>query len=1185
MNASFVHLHLHTPYSLLDSTLRLEPLFKKAAEDKMEAVAMTDHGNMFGAVDFFLQAKKFGIKPILGCEVYLAPGNRRQTGTHGTPDSEIAPYSSCRTGLHHLVLLCMNEAGYRNLCRLVSCGFFEGFYYKPRIDKEVLAEYHEGLIATSACLKGEIAHLCLTGDMDRARQMVQWYQKIFPDRFYLEIQQTGIPQQIVANQRIVALSKELGVPLIATADCHYLNREDAYSHEVVMAVQTGRTLEEAESSGIKSDQYFFKTQAEMLADFKPYPEALDNTRVVSDQCGFEFKFKDASGKKIYHFPKFEPPAGKSQREHLEEEACHGLEKRFREIESRRGAFESAQEAGYRSRLQRELEVIFETGFTGYFLIVSDFIKAAKSRGIPVGPGRGSGAGSLVAYCLEITNLDPIEHGLLFERFLNVERISLPDFDVDFCMDRRDEVIQYVSEKYGKENVAQIITFGTLHARGVIRDVARAFGIPPSEIDPVAKLVPEALKITIDEALEQEPRLRALTEKDPKMRRLIDVARTLEGLYRHASIHAAGLVISNRPMVEHCPLYRGKNDEVVIQYDMNSADQVGLIKFDFLGLTTLTFLRKAEMLIHKRHPADQFELDQVNLADKKMYEMLQKGDTLGVFQLESSGMQDLMKKLRPDCFADIVASNALYRPGPMGSGMLDDFIERKHGRTSVTYDFEELRSTLQETYGVIVYQEQVLQVAMILAGYTAGAADILRRAMGKKKEEEMAMQKKVFLEGAEKKGHPLPKAERIFDLMAKFAGYGFNKSHAAAYSMLTCQTAYIKAHYPVEFYSALLSIEAENTEKITKYIADAKRHNIEILPPDVNESETDFTILSDRAIRFGLGAIKGVGQIAIDSIIESRQKDDKFEDLHDFCIRTNSRTVNKRVIEALVKAGAFDGFRVNRSSLYAAVDEALNAGAAIQKRKDDNQSSFTDLLDDQEALFGKRQVTYPNEPPWNRLLELSYEKDTIGIYVTGHPLDDFEYELKRYTTGDIQTLADSQNSRDVMVGAQVVALRQILTKRGDRMAFATLEDKKGQIEAVVFSDTYLDHEALLNGTEPVWIKGRLEVSPGGNKIILSKKNGALVLPLRYAYEILAKEMHVHLSVPPDQGPISHDKLARLQSYVRTQGGRGEGQIFLHLAVGPHATTVLRMKEAVTLSREAVNFVQDVFKDEKVSIEFR
>jgi len=1187
VNADFTHLHLHSQFSLLDGAIRLDELFKTASADKMEAVALTDHGNMFGALDFYLKAKAHGIKPILGCEVYLAPGSRLMRGTHTSGDEEAPPYATARSGMNHLVLLCMNEIGYRNLCRLVSIGYLEGFYYKPRVDKEVLAKYSEGLIATSACLKGEVTAQALIGDMDRARESAKWYRDIFQGRFYLEMQSNGLPQQMVVNQRFQELAKDLQIPLIATADCHYLTKQDAFSQEVLLHIQTGRQMEDPAGGNLKCDEFYFKPQAVIKEEFSFCPEAIANTMEIAKQCNFDFVFEDEHKKKIYHYPKFEPPGGITAVDYLNQMAYQGLEERLKTkalLENK--TLNPEERKVYDDRLARELGVINEMGFTGYFLIVADFIQHAKNNGIPVGPGRGSGAGSLAAFSLKITDLDPLEHGLLFERFLNPERISLPDFDVDFCMDKRGQIIDYVVQKYGKDCVAQIATFGKLQARGVIRDVGRVFGLQASDVDKIAKLVPETLNITLDEAFETEPRLRQLTETDPKLHHLFQVCRSLEGLARHASMHAAGIVISNRPMVEHCALFKGKNDEMIVQFDMNNADRIGLIKFDFLGLKTLTFLTAAEKLIRQRHPEDKFSLELVSLSDKKMYEMLTKGDTAGIFQLESSGMQDLMKKVKPDAFGDIVASNALYRPGPIGSGMLDDFIGRKHGTVPVIYDFDELKPILEETYGVIVYQEQVQQISMVIASYTAGGADLLRRAMGKKKAEEMAKQKAIFLEGAKKGNFDLTKSEKIFDLMEKFAGYGFNKSHAAAYSLITCQTAYIKAHYPVEFYAALLSIERENTDKITKYIADARRHDIAVLQPDINESETDFTVLSERQIRFGLGAIKGVGQLAIDSVLEARKKNGPFKDLFDLCARTNTRTANKRVIEAFVKAGALDGFKIHRASLFAAVDEALEMGSAMQKSLDDNQPSFSDLLGGEEtSSFDQRTISYPNVDPWPRLQELKNEKETIGFFVTGHPLDDFKTEVQSYTTctiGDAQTFT---SAREVMLGAEVVALREIFTKRGDRMAFATLEDTTGQIEAVIFSDIFLENDVILKSGEPIWVKAQLEPGDGSNKVILSKKSKAQVLPLRYAYEVLGREIHIKVPANQTQGGLPEAKVKKLQTFLQSVQDRAGVPVFMHVILdGGKARAILKLKEAIPLKRDTVNSIQSLLQEEKATIEF-
>lgn len=1184
--SEFAHLHLHSQYSLLESSIRLDELFKTALDFKMTAVGLTDHGNMFGAVDFYLKAKKFGLKPILGCEVYVAPGGRLLRGNTGNGDDELAPYSTGRSGLQHLVLLVQNEIGYQNLCKLVSSGYLEGFYYKPRIDKELLAKHSEGLIATSACFKGEVTSAALIGDMDRAREAALWFKNVFPGRFYLEMQQNGLHQQMAVNQRFQELAEDLELPLLATADCHYLRKEDALSQEVLMAIQTGQKMEDMSGASLISTEFYFKSQETMKEEFSFSPEAIENTMNIANSCNFEFRFKDSEGKKIYHFPKFESPNGLSQQDYLIQLSKEGLKNRLEEAKLyRKKTFDSEELQKYDKRLDKELEIINSMGFTGYFLIVQDFIGFAKKEQIPVGPGRGSGAGSLVAYSLRITELDPIEHGLLFERFLNPERVSLPDFDVDFCMDRRPEVIDYVSQKYGKDCVAQIITFGNLKARGVTRDVGRVMGMLAQDVDKIAKLVPEEINITLKEAFEKEPRLKNLTETDPQIHTLFEICKRIEGLYRHAGIHAAGLVISNRPMVEHCPLYRGKNDELVIQYDMKKAEEIGLIKFDFLGLKTLTFLKKAEGLVNSLHPEARLELDKIDLADPQIYELLSQGDTNGIFQLESSGMQDLLRRAKPNRFADIVAITSLYRPGPMV--MLDDYVGRKHGQIPIEYDFVELTPILAETYGIMVYQEQVQQIAMKLASYTAGGADLLRRAMGKKIPEEMAKQKEIFLEGTTKNGHNKEKAEKLFDLMANFAGYGFNKSHAAAYSVVTCQTAYLKSHYPDIFFASLLSIEREDTDKITKYIADANKHGISILAPDINESDTDFTVLSNKEIRFGLGAIKGVGQIAIDNILESRKSTGPFKDLFDFCSRTSNRIVNKRVVEALVKAGAFDSFGIHRASIFKAIDSALELGGSAQKLRDEQQPSFSELLGEEDTSFTQHRFTYPDAQPWNLLEKLRFEKETIGFYVTGHPLDEFKWETQRYTTTNIQDCLQNPTNKEVFLAASIVTQREIITKRGERMAFVTLGDKTGEMEAVVFSDVYLENEGTFKSDEPIWIRAQLERGERGAKLLLSKKSNSQVLPLRYAFEALAREMHLFFDQSADRFLKNSQKVEQLQKFLSLSNPsdqKGFGPLFLHVQTAPEASTTLRWKGAVPLRRETVHFIKNLL-EESIRIEFR
>ena len=822
----FVHLHLHTQYSLLDGAIRLNDLIERAKEFEMNAVSMTDHGNIFGAVEFYEKATKAGIKPVLGCELYVAPGSRfDKTHTRGQSN-------------YHLVLLCKDIQGYRNLCTLLTKAYFEGFYYKPRVDRELLESHHQGLIALSACLHGEAAHAAISGDEKRTLEVIREHQKIFgEDDFFVEVQDAGIKEQKKANEVFLELAEKHGIPLVATNDCHYLNKTDSRVHDILLCIQTGKSVTDTNRLKFSTDELYMKSPQEMAERFGHFPGAIENTLKISDRCNLELPLGS------FHMPVYNLPDDTSAELELEKAARDGLEERLVQIRENDPGFVKEKENEYRERLEIEIDVIQKMGFSGYFLIVADFIQHAKNKGIPVGPGRGSAAGSLVAYAMKITNLDPLPYGLLFERFLNVERKSMPDIDVDFCMDRRDEVIAYVSEKYGgRDRVSQIITFGKLKPRAVIRDVGRAMGIPYGEVDRIAKLIPNELKITIEKAIKQESRLRELRENDARVAELLSVAQALEGLPRHASTHAAGVVISDRPIVDYLPLYKGSNDEVMTQFDMGNVEKVGLIKFDFLGLKTLTVVDQTLKLIKEHHKEKKVNIDALPMDDSKTYELLCRGETTGVFQLESSGMKDLLRNMRPACFEDIVALVALYRPGPMESGMINDFVLAKHGKKEIEYPLPQLEPILKDTYGVIVYQEQVMQIANLLAGYSLGDADILRRAMGKKKEELMAAEKAKFLNGSDERKIDRKKAEQVFDLMAKFAGYGFNKSHSAAYGLIAYQTAYLKAHYPVEFMAALLTCDMDKSNNVVKFIVECRDMHINILPPDVNESDRVFTVV-------------------------------------------------------------------------------------------------------------------------------------------------------------------------------------------------------------------------------------------------------------------------------------------------------------------------------------------------------
>ncbi len=852
-HAPFVHLHLHTQYSLLDGEIRLKELFEKAQAFKLPAITMTDHGNIFGMVEFYKQAQKHGLKPIIGCEVYVAPGSRFDKEAH--PHKENA---------FHLVLLCKNEKGYRNLVKLVTQAYFEGFYYKPRIDRELLKDHNKGLIALSACLHGEIPYALLNNDYDRALKVTRELAEIFDqDRFFLELQKNDIPEQEIVNKGLLEVHRQLGIPIVATNDCHYLTQEEAKAHDVLLCIQTGKTVEDPNRLRFSTNQLYFKSPEEMTALFSDLPEAIQNTLRIADRCNLELNFGQS------FLPRYPLPPEETMDGRLKNEARAGLEKRLSMKDQLVPSFSPSRFKEYRDRLEKELTVITTTGFSGYFLVVADYVGFAKQQGIPVGPGRGSGAGSLVAYSLGITDIDPLDYGLIFERFLNVERKELPDIDVDFCVERRDEVLKYITEKYGQEYVAQIITFGKMQARAVIRDVGRALNIPYGEVDKIAKLIPATLNITLKEALEAEPRLKELKETDPTIKELLTIAEALEGLPRHASTHAAGVVISPHPITETVPLYKGPKGETLTQYEMKSVQEMGLIKFDLLGLNNLTVIQYALRTIERTHGL-KVDLIRIPMDDPETYQLLARGDTNGVFQLESSGMKDLLIKSKPQNFEDLIALNALYRPGPLKSGMVADYIKRKHGEVPVEYPHPLLEGILKETLGIIVYQEQVMQIASLLADYSMGEADTLRKAMGKKIPEVMAQQRNRFLEGTKKKRIDQKKAEAIFKNMETFGGYGFNKSHSAAYALITYQTAYLKAHYPLDFMVALVTSKMGNSTEVTKCIAECREKGIVVLPPDVNLSQLDFAVVEDK-IRFGLAAVKNVGAGAIESILEARKR--------------------------------------------------------------------------------------------------------------------------------------------------------------------------------------------------------------------------------------------------------------------------------------------------------------------------
>ncbi|MEW6068025.1 MAG: DNA polymerase III subunit alpha [Nitrospirota bacterium] len=1070
-HSDYIPLHLHTEYSLLDGAIRIKELVEQAAAFRMPAVAITDHGNLCGAVEFYRYAIKAGIKPIIGCEVYMAPASRFER-RHAS-DIEEASF--------HLILLAKDNNGYKNLVSLVTRAYTEGFYYKPRIDMDLLEQYSGGLICLTSCLKGEIPYYLQRGMSDKAREKALAFKHIFgPENFYIEMQDNGLPEQEEVNKKLLELAEELHIGIVATNDCHYMAKEDAKAHDILLCIQTGKTVKDKNRLQFSSDGFYFKSPEEMKNAFKDIPQAVLNTKAIAERCNVEFKL----GASL--LPVYELEDGQTPDTMIEKLALEGLFNKFGKEPS----------PIYKERLRMELDIIQKMRYASYFLIVWDFINYAKKKGIPVGPGRGSAAGSLVSYCLDITDIDPVKYNLLFERFLNPERVSMPDIDVDFCKDRRSEVISYVAEKYGKDHVAQIITFGTMAAKAAIRDVGRALDFPYGEVDKIAKLIPGTLNITIENALKVEPQLKAVYDSNPRIKELIDIAMRLEGLSRHASTHAAGVVISPTPLTDYAPLYKNPADNsIMTQFDMKSIEKIGLLKFDFLGLKTLTAIDKT--LKYIKDGGNEFSLKDISFEDEKTYELLSSGNTTGIFQLESAGMRDLLIKISPNRFEDIIAIVALYRPGPMGSGMIDEFIKRKKGKIPVKYELPQLKEILDETYGVILYQEQVMRIANKLANFTMGQADILRKAMGKKLPEEMEKLKEVFIKGTKANGITEKKANKIFDLMAYFAEYGFNKSHSAAYAYVAYQTAFLKAHYPVEFMTATLSVDMDNTDKVVKLIAACRDMGITILPPDINRSGKEFKVRGN-SISFGLEAVKGVGASAIESIIESRNTDGPFTSVSNFLERVDQRKVNKKVLEGLIKAGAFDSVGITRAGAMEIMNKYLNGSSRIHaERALGQQSIFGDTS-------GETAESYSE---WIEEDMLKYEKEAIGFYITGHPLTKHEMQLKKLGTKKTSELEEMSDGQEIKIGGILRGIKKIQTKsKAEIMAYLTLEDPDGNIEVIVFPELYKNKLSLLEKDTPLLIKGTLDKTEKGIKIVSREisrldaseinKNQKVEISLRY-----------------------------------------------------------------------------------------
>jgi len=1073
--SQFVHLHLHTQYSLLDGANKLKEVIAHAAQLGQPAIAMTDHGNMHGAVEFYYEAKKGGIKPIIGCELYVTPGSRHERKMRAQGGA----------GTCHLTVLAANKTGYHNLCKLSSLAYKEGFYFKPRVDHELLERYSEGLIVLSGCLAGEVAQATMVDDYKGAKELVEFYARTFKDRYYLELQPHPIDDQRKHNSAIMDLAQTVGVPLVATTDCHYLNKDDHFAQEVLMCISTGKTVLDPDRLRHEGFTLHLKTEQEMIREFEDNDrctEAIRNSALIASQCDLSLESK------TYYMPKYECADERPLIDIMAEMAREGLTSREDALSALPG-WGPAMKQQYLDRLEEEISLIGKMGFAGYFLVVADFIVWAKDHAIPVGPGRGSVAGSLVAYTMRITEVDPISNKLFFERFLNPERISMPDIDVDFCIHGREHVIKYVIEKYGKEKVSQIATFGTLKAKAAIKDVGRALGMSYAETDRIAQLVPaprQGFDYPIAEALKMEPKLAEYAAGEG--RELIELAQKLEGLTRHSSTHAAGVVIGDRPLDELLPMMVDKDGNDVTQYSMTYVEKVGLVKFDFLGLKTLTVLHTACQIIKESRGVD-IDLNSLPLNDPKTYTLLCGGNTTGVFQLESSGITEMVVRLKPSCFDDIVAILALYRPGPLDAGMVDHYIERKHGREPISYLHPLMKDILMDTYGVILYQEQIMQLARALSGYSLGEADLLRKAMGKKNPEEMAKQKTRFVSGAVEKGIAQKLADEIFQQMETFARYGFNRSHTAAYALVSFQTAYLKAHYGVEFMAALMTHDMEDTDKTFKNFNECRKQGIAVLPPNLNESSASFTVRSGK-ILFGLEAVKGTGQKAVEAITRARQ-DGPFKDLEDLVSRVDLTSVNKRVFENMIKSGGFDFSKVSRREMSERLEEFLKVYAS-RKDVDPNQMNLFGAAAP-KPVVARRAVTIP-EWPVNQ--KLSFEREALGFYISGHPLEKFKWDLKRLgalSTADVKT----KRAKEVRVGGVITALKLKNTKKGDRYASFGLEDWLGTIDSLVWPDTYKKIQHLIVPDEPVMVSGRADVTEERCVLVIDKMESLIQLRDRSA----------------------------------------------------------------------------------------
>lgn len=1130
MSANFVHLHVHSEYSVLDGQSKISELLDRCQQFGMRACALTDHGALFGALEFYKAAKKRGIKPIIGCELYVSPTTRFDRN-----------FSTPGAGNNHFLVLCENEVGYHNLCKLSTHGYLEGWYHRPRVDDDLLYKHREGLIATTSCLAGRVPQCLLEGDIDAANAAIKKYIDMFGrDNFLVEIMDHGMDEETRINPLLAELAEHHGLMLVATNDCHYVDKSDAEVHDALLCIQTGKLIEDEKRFRFPAPEFHFRSPEEMRERFTRWPQALENTVKIANRCNLEIPLGNSL------IPEYPPPSGKTKSGYLAELVEQGLLERYG------GDLTEA----YKARARHELEIIEKMKFVDYFLVVWDLIRYARERKIPVGPGRGSGAGSIVAYALYITNIDPMHYNLIFERFLNPERVSMPDFDIDFCYERRSEMIEYSRAKYGEDNVAQIITFGRMLAKNVVRNVGRVMGMPYGEVDRIAKLIPDELKITLESASAKEPELKRLIQEDPQIARLWKLATRLEGTVGNLGTHAAGVVICDHAITDHVPLFKAANsDTVATQVEMSGVEEIGLLKMDFLGLRTLTVLHEAVRLVREAHGID-IDIDRIATNDAKTYALLRSGHTTGIFQLESSGMRELAKRIGLESIEEMSALVALYRPGPMN--FIDTYIENKFHPEKVVYEHPLLEPILRETYGIAVYQEQVMQIVQALAGFTLGQADVLRRAMGKKKADLMAEQRNRFVDGCKSNGIDEALATLLFNKIETFAGYGFNKSHSVAYAFVAYQTAYLKANHPVEFMCALLTSERGNLDKAAQYIEECRRIGIDVLPPDINRSATEFSV-EDRAIRFGMGAIKNVGEGPAAAIAAEREANGPFTDIFDLCARMESRVVNRRLLECLNKAGAFGGSGWNRRQVEAVLDNALSEGQIAQRERESGQTSLFDLMEPEDPGAGRHHRPDLQEWPESELLQ--YEKEVLGLYVSSHPLARHAETIRRFSTLRLAELAELREGHEGAVGGIIGAVKQHITGRGDKMAFVRLDSLEGSVEITVFSDLFAQKGGLL--VQDMIVMFTAKVSGRNNQPGLVASD---IFPVEDAEERLTRAVHVRMQTVG----LDDAMLERLAHIIDSRPGKCD--VYLHCftprreEVVIHATSACRASPSRALKAE-------------------